>query len=112
MKTLYALVAICMSLHAYTAVAETPALVADDTPVYVNTTDDAIIPAPAPQGATPEADVAIVPAPTNAFVVDWDVDDDVDDRVVVEIIPDTTPNPQNDEDQTGTVAEPSGDEIE
>jgi hypothetical protein len=110
MKTLYALLAICMSLHAYTAVAETPALVADDTPVYVNVTDEAVMPASAPQDATPDADVAIVAPTTNSFVIDWDVDDDADDRAMV--IPDITPNPENDEDQTGSVAEPWDGETE
>jgi hypothetical protein len=40
------------------------------------------------------------------------VDDDVDDRAMVDIIPDITPNPQNDEDQTGSVAEPWDGETE
>jgi hypothetical protein len=112
MKTLYALVAICMSLHAYTAVAETPALLADNNPVYINATDDTVIPAATPQDATPDADVAIVPPTTNAFVVDWAVDDDVDDRAMVDIIPDIAPNRQNDEDETGSVAEPWDGETE
>lgn len=100
MKTLYTLAIVCMSLHAWTASADTPALMADDDSIYVISTDDRDIgDERSAQGTTPEAQVATAPASSNV------IDPDADDYAAADIIPGITPVPQSDDETTGSVAE-------
>jgi hypothetical protein len=109
MKTLYALVGVCMSLHAFTASAETPALMADDYSGYFSSIDDldAREELAAP-GTTPDADVATDPATDNSFAIN----PDADDYTAAEVIPGINTIPQSDDDLTGSLAEPRAGETE
>jgi len=103
MKTLYALVGVCMSLHAFTASAEAPALMADDYSSYLSSIDDLEAREElAAQGTTFDADVATDPATDNSFAVN----PDADEYTAAEIIPGVNEIPQSDEDLTGSFAEP------
>ena len=102
MKTLYVLAAVCMSLHAFTASAETPALMADDYS-YSSSIDDLDAREElAARDITPDADVAT----DNSFAIN----PDADDYTAAEVIPGINAIPQSDEDLTGSFAEPGTDE--
>ena len=86
MKTLYVLAAVCMSLHAFTASAETPALMADDYSSYFSSIDDLDAREElAARDTTPDADVATDPATDNSFAIN----PDADDYTAAEVIPGT-----------------------
>ena len=105
MKTLYVLAAVCMSLHAFTASAETPALMADDYPSYFSSIDDIDAREElAARDTTLDADVAT----DNSFAIN----PDADDYTAAEVIPGINAIPQSDEDLTGSFAEPGTDETE
>jgi hypothetical protein len=109
MKTLYALAAVCMSLHAFTASAETPALMVDDYPSYFSAIDDIDAREElAARDTTLDADVATDPATDNSFAIN----PDADDYTAAEVIPGINAIPQSDEDLTGSFAEPGTDETE
>ena len=109
MKTLYVLAGVCISLHAFTASAETPALMADDYSSYFSSIDDLDAREElAARDTTPDADVATDPATGNSFAIN----PDVDDYTAAEVIPGINAIPQNDDDLTGSFAEPSTDETE
>ncbi len=108
MKTLYVLAAVCMSLHAFTASAETPALMADDYS-YSSSIDDLDAREElAARDIMPDADAATDPATDNSFAIN----PDADDYTAAEVIPGINAIPQNDEDLTGSFAEPGTDETE
>jgi hypothetical protein len=109
MKTLYAIAAVCMSLHAFTASAETPALMVDDYPSYFSAIDDIDAREElAARDTTLDADVATDPATDNSFAIN----PDADDYTAAEVIPGINAIPQSDEDLTGSFAEPGTDETE
>ena len=103
MKTLYALVGVCMSLHAFAASAETPAIMADDHLGYFSSTDDLDVrEVRAAHSTTPDARVAAAPAIANSFAVNWDTDV----CATADIVPGINAIPQCDEDHTGSSADP------
>ena len=108
MKALYALVCIAMSLHAFTASAETPALLADDYSNYFSSIDNLDLREElAAEGTMPEADIASDPTIYNMFAVNADAED-----YTADIVPGINLIPQSDEDLTGSFAEPWDGEAE
>jgi hypothetical protein len=97
MKTLYALVGICMSLHAFAAFADTPALMGDDDSGYIDVRETL-----APQRTAPDADVVAVPT----IGCPLTVNQNTDDRTAADVVPATIPNPQSAEDRTSSIAGP------
>jgi hypothetical protein len=109
MKTLYALVAVCMSSYAFTASADRPALMADEYSNYISSIGNHDVrEALAARGTTPDADVATDPATDNSFAVN----PDADDYTAAEVIPGINTIPQSDDDLTGSLAEPRAGETE
>jgi hypothetical protein len=103
MKTLYVLVGVCMSLHAFAASADTPALIADGDSCYVRSIDDLDVREKfAAPHITPNAGIAIAPVTNNPIAID----PDVDDYTTVDIVPGINQIPQDDDDRTGSFAQP------
>jgi hypothetical protein len=103
MKSLYVYVGLCMSLQAFTASADTPALIADGDSCYVRSIDDRDVREKlAAPSITPDAGIATAPVINNPITID----PDADDYTTVDIVPGINQIPRDDDDQTGSFAQP------
>ena len=90
MKTVFALACVFLSLHTFSALAETPAPIVEDEPGYITTTELA------GQRTAAYPDVPAILPNDNPFAVDPDVDESI-------IVPSAAPEMR--EESTGTIPE-------